>query len=363
MEIRIQDRLVGHNHPVYFIADIAANHDGDLGRAKELIHIAAQRGADAAKFQNFRAPHIVSKKGFEALESQLSHQKSWKKSVYEVYEDATVSWDWTPELKMECDKAGIHYFSAPYDLEAVDMLESYVPAYKVGSGDIDWLEELEAMAKKGKPMILSTGAATLEDVDRAIECVKKINPQIILLQCNTNYTGSEENFSSVNLRVIQTYAQRYPDLVLGLSDHTPGYTAVLGAVALGARVIEKHFTDDRTREGPDHPFSLDPDTWGAMVKETRLLESALGDGIKKIEENEKDTQFIQRRCVRAARRIPAGKVIERSDITVLRPAVEGGVKPDEINKVVGGVVNVDVEEGDVVSHSSLVTGHKSPQKL
>ncbi|HKZ55550.1 MAG TPA: N-acetylneuraminate synthase family protein, partial [Anaerolineales bacterium] len=167
-EIQIADRWVGGNHPTYFIADISANHDGDLQRAKALIRLAAQAGADAAKFQNFRAPKIVSDRGFRALGGQLSHQSSWQKSVFEVYQDASIPFEWTPELKATCDEAGIHYFSSPYDFEAVDMLDPVVPAHKIGSGDITWLEMLRHIAGKGKPVILATGASTIGDVHRAV---------------------------------------------------------------------------------------------------------------------------------------------------------------------------------------------------
>ena len=163
MEVRIGSNLIGENHPTYFIADISANHDGDLERAKLLIRLAKEAGADAAKFQNFQAPEIVSDYGFNSMGSQLSHQSTWKKSVIEVYQDASIPFEWTPILKDECDQVGIDYFSSPYDFESVDMLEPYVPAYKVGSGDITWLEILEYMARYDKPIILSTGASDIGD--------------------------------------------------------------------------------------------------------------------------------------------------------------------------------------------------------
>ena len=143
MDIKIGDRFVGENHPTYFIADIAANHDGSLERAKYLIRLAKQAGADAAKFQNFRASKIVSDYGFRSMGSQQSHQSTWKKSVFEVYKGASIPFEWTPELKAVCDEVGIDYFSSPYDFEASDMLDPYVPAYKIGSGEITWLEAME----------------------------------------------------------------------------------------------------------------------------------------------------------------------------------------------------------------------------
>ena len=151
------------------------------------------------------------------------------------------------------------------------MLAPHVPAFKVGSGDIDWLEALEQMARHGKPMIIATGASSIEDVQRAVRCVSPLNRQLVLMQCNTNYTASPGNFDHIHLNVLKTYGTMFPDVILGLSDHTSGHATVLGAVALGARVIEKHFTDDNNREGPDHRFAMDPDTWRDMVDRTREL--------------------------------------------------------------------------------------------
>jgi N-acetylneuraminate synthase len=345
MEFKIGERWIGGDHPTYFIADIAANHDGDLERAKFLIRLAKEAGADAAKFQNFRAAKIVSDFGFKKFGSQLSHQAKWKKSVFEVYEGASVSFDWTPELKAACDEVGIDYFSSPYDFGAVDMLEPYVPAYKIGSGDISWLEALEYMARKGKPVILATGASHIGEVQQAVHAITAINPELVLMQCNTNYTASLENFDHIHLRVLETYKTMFPNVVLGLSDHTSGHATVLGAVALGARVIEKHFTDDTSREGPDHKFAMDPDTWAAMVENTRQLERALGSADKFVAGNEADTVVVQRRCLRAACEIKAGEVLTREMIDVLRPQQPGAILPNEIDMVIGAKAIRDIPVG------------------
>ncbi|MBU6280223.1 MAG: N-acetylneuraminate synthase family protein, partial [Actinomycetales bacterium] len=246
----IGGRVIGRNEPTYFIADIAANHDGSLERALELMTLAKAAGADCAKFQHFRASHIVSDAGFRALGGQQSHQASWQKSVFEVYEDASLPWEWTAQLAAHGKHIGIEFMSAPYDLEAVAHLNPFVNAFKVGSGDINWLEELRAIAGYGKPVLLATGAASLDDVDRAMEVLQAAGVDIVLMQCNTNYTGGVENARYTNLRVLTQYAERFPGVTLGLSDHTPGHVTVLGAVALGARVVEKHFTDDTSRIGP-----------------------------------------------------------------------------------------------------------------
>jgi sialic acid synthase SpsE len=351
--VQIADRWVGEGHPTYFIADISANHDGDLERAKALVHLAAEAGADAAKFQNFRAPKIVSDYGFRALGGQLSHQAAWKKSVFEVYQSASIPFDWTPTLLETCRQAGIHYFSSPYDFEAVDMLDAVVPAHKIGSGDITWLEILRHIAGKGKPLILATGASDLGDVQRAVHAIRSLNPNLILMQCNTNYTASLENFRHIHLNVLKTYAAVFPEVVLGLSDHTPGHTTVLGAVAFGARAVEKHFTDDNSREGPDHPFSMTPATWRDMVERTRELELALGSPEKRVAENELDTVVVQRRCLRASRAISAGETLGRDSIDVLRPAAPGAILPYEIEAVLGTRALRDIRAGEELRWTML----------
>lgn len=351
--MKIADRWLGENEPTYFIADIAANHDGSLERAKDLISLARENGADAAKFQNFTAGKIVSRHGFESLGSQMSHQSKWKKSVFEIYQDASIPHDWTQSLSEHCREVGIHYFSSPYDFEAVDMLDPYVPAYKIGSGDITWIEMLEKIAGKGKPVLLATGASDTRDVIRAVEVILGINPELVLMQCNTNYTASLENFRFIQLNVLKTYRVMFPDLVLGLSDHTPGCTTVLGSVALGARVIEKHFTDDTGREGPDHGFSMDPASWKEMVFRTRELEAALGSTVKEVEGNEKDTVVLQRRCLRAARALEAGEVLSRDMIDVLRPAPVEAILPYDLGGVIGKKLRKALPAGQHLTWTDL----------
>ena len=345
---RIGDRAVGPQEPTYFIADIAANHDGSLDRALELITLAKAAGADCAKFQHFRAAHIVSDYGFKALGGQQSHQAAWKKSVFEVYADASLPWDWTPVLAEHCRSVGIEFMSAPYDLEAVAHLAPYVNAFKVGSGDVNWLEELECIASLGKPVLLATGAASLDDVERAMSLLSESGVDVGLMQCNTNYTGDLANAHHVNLMVLRQYVELFPDVTLGLSDHTPGHVTVLGAVALGARIVEKHFTDDTARVGPDHGFSMDPVTWRAMVDDTRLLEAALGNGRKAVEANEAQTVVLQRRCVRAARPLSAGTPLTRDDLEVLRPAPVDAVPAHEVQLVVGRTLIRDLQFGEEV---------------
>jgi len=352
-DIAIGRKRVGDLHPTYFIADIAANHDGDLERAKHLIHLAAEAGADAAKFQNFAAETIVSDHGFKSLGGQQSHQSTWKKSVFQVYKEASIPLGWTPALKEACAKAGIDYFTAPYDLAYIDPLLPHVCAWKLGSGDITWHAEIEAMAKTGKPLLMATGAAAMDEVRAAVAVARRHTDQIVLMQCNTNYTASLDNLRHVALNVLKIYAVEFPDLVLGLSDHTPGHATVLGAVALGARSIEKHFTDDNAREGPDHPFSMTPATWREMVARTRELESALGDPAKRVAENEKDTVVVQRRCLRAGRDIRAGERLRREWIDVLRPSPAGSIQPYELEAVLGTSAAADIPAGEALRWTML----------
>jgi len=350
----INEKLISKNEPTYFIADIAANHDGDLQRAKDLIWLAAEAGADAAKFQHFKAESIVSDHGFKSLGGQKSHQGAWKKSVFEVYQDASVSMDWTKDLKETCDKAGVHFFTSPYEMSLVDHIDPYVPAYKIGSGDITWHEIIRHIASKNKPYILATGASAIDEVNAAVAVGLAINPQLALLQCNTNYTGSIENMRYVQLNVLKTYRDLYPEMVLGLSDHTPGHATVLGAVTLGARIIEKHFTDNVEREGPDHAFSMAPKAWREMVDRTRELEAALGDEVKKVEDNEKETVVLQRRAVRLAHDLAQGSVITEADLQVLRPCPVDGLPPYKLNDVIGKRLSINKVKGDYLRYIDLV---------
>jgi len=352
--MEIDGRLIGEREPVYFIADIAANHDGDLSRAKELIFLAKEAGAQAAKFQHFKAESIVSDYGFRSLKNDNTHQSRWKKSVFDVYKDASLSLDWSAELKNTCDNAGITFFTSPYSFDLVDHIDPYVPAYKIGSGDITWIELIEYIASKNKPYILASGASSLEDVMRAVSAAVAINKNFALMQCNTNYTASLENFKYIQLNVLKAYRQLFPSMLLGLSDHTPGHSTVLGAVALGARIVEKHFTDDLSREGPDHRFSMDPESWREMVQRTRELEAALGDGVKSVEDNEKASAVVQRRAIYARCNLPIGSILQAADITCLRPCPADAIAPYDAQKLIGRTVARDISSGEQLKWNDLV---------
>lgn len=352
-KITINNSTISLNDPTYFIADIAANHDNDMERAKDLIYQCAEAGANAAKFQHFTAKSIVSDFGFKSLGSQKSHQSSWGKSVFDVYQDATLNKDWTAELAETCKKAGIDFFTSPYSFELVEYVNPFVPAFKVGSGDITWFEIIEQMAKKNKPMLIACGASTADEVDMAVQACLGINNQIVLMQCNTNYTASLENFKYIQLNVLKTFREMYPEMILGLSDHTPGHATVLGAVTLGARVIEKHFTDSNDRPGPDHKFSMNPASWKDMVDRTRELEAALGVGIKKVEDNEKETVILQRRSVRLKEALKKGHKITSADLEVLRPCPKDGLPPYHLKSIIGKVLTTDKQQGEHVRWSDL----------
>jgi sialic acid synthase SpsE len=355
--VTINNRRISINDPSYFIADIAANHDGDLQRAKDLIWLAKESGADAAKFQHFLAEKIVSDAGFRALGGQLGHQANWKKSVFEVYKEYELNRDWTSELIETAKKAEIDFLTTPYDFNAVEELDELLPAYKIGSGDITWIEFIQFVAKRGKPLLLATGASAIEDVERAVAATLAVNSQLVLMQCNTNYTGSIENFHYINLNVLKTYAAAYPELILGLSDHSSGHAAVLGAIALGARVIEKHFTDDCDRVGPDHGFAMNPVTWRSMIDRSRELEAALGDGQKKVELNEQQSVVIQQRALYLLKDVEVGHSLSTNDCVALRPAPVDCFKPFELQHLINLRFVRQKKKGDLLSRTDLETPH------
>jgi len=357
-KFKIGNRTVGDNYPPYFVADIGANHDGDIKRAFELIEIAKEAGADAAKFQNFQAAKIVSKYGFDNLGTMLSHQKKWKKSVYEIYEDASVSFDWTKQLKKKCDHVGIEYFTSPYDFKSVDHVDPYVELYKIGSGDITWLEIIDYIAKKGKPVLLASGASDMKDVERAMKVLEKRKVDICLMQCNTNYTLDNDKYKYVNLNVLNTFKAKYPNVVLGLSDHTLGHATAVGAVALGARILEKHFTDSNDREGPDHKFAMNPKTWRAMVDNCLEVFYALGDGKKRVEENEKQSIIVQRRSLRATHDLKVGEKLTKDDLEALRPIPAGGIEPYRLKELLGKKLKKPLQRGEHITLSHVSNSKK-----
>ena len=332
---KIGKSTIAKNKPTYFIADVGANHDGDIKKAKKIIKLCARRGADAVKFQHFEAKTIVSDYGFKKLKSKQSHQSKWKKSVYKTYQDASININWTKILKEECKNNNIDFFTSPYSLELVDFVNEFICAYKIGSGDISWHQIIEKISKKQKPVLLATGASTLNEIKKAVKVVLKNNNKIVIMQCNTNYTADKNNLNFINLKVLDTFKKEFPNAILGLSDHTHGHSTVLGAVTLGARVIEKHFTDNNKRYGPDHKFAMNPKSWRQMVDATRELEASFGDGVKKIEKNEKETVVLQRRSIRAATNLKKGHVVSLKDLVFLRPYPKNSLNPYDYKRLIG----------------------------
>lgn len=340
--IKIGERWVGNGEPAYVIAEIGSNFDGDKERAKMLIGLAKDCGADAVKFQYFTANKIVSKEGFEGL--RMGFQAKWRKSVYDVYKSAELPREWIEELFHYATKKALHFLSSPYDKEAVDLLDKLgVPAFKIGSGDITWHEMLKYIAKKGKPIILSTGASTIAEIDEAVKAIRlEGNNDVILLQCVTNYPS---HFESANIRAMKAMGELF-DVLVGYSDHTPRIIISLGAVSLGACVIEKHFTDDKTRTGPDHPFAMNVKEFREMVDSIRALEEAFGSPVKDLYKEEKETAILQRRCLRAAKDIPKGSKITEEMIDVLRPLTEDALYPKYKEIIIGRKVKIDMKKGD-----------------
>ena len=347
------DKL-SNSRKTFFIADIAANHDGDLRRAKKLIKLCAEAGADAAKFQHFKADTIVSDYGFKKL-GKIAHQKKWKKSTYQTYEEASINFSWTKELKKTCDKYNIQFMTAPYDLKYVDLVEKYISAYKIGSGDITWHEVLEKISKKKRPIILATGASEMREVELALKILLRKKKKIVLMQCNTNYTSDDkENLKSLNLNVLNTFKKKFgKKVVLGLSDHTRDHDVIIGSIALGARVIERHFTDDNNRSGPDHKFSLNPKSWKDMVSRVRKFEKTLGDGVKKIEKNEKKSALVQRRSIRIIQNLKRGTVLKKKHLVFLRPKSTKGLSPYYYKKFLNKKIIKDLKKHEEINWQKI----------
>ncbi|MFC1991137.1 N-acetylneuraminate synthase family protein [Chloroflexota bacterium] len=345
-KLRVGERWVGEGEPTYIIAEIGSNFDGDLEQAKKLIDLAKNVGADAAKFQSFLPEKIIARKGFQA---KSSFQANWKKPVYDVYDAATFPREWHRQIAEYCQKIGIHFLSSPYDREAVDLLEEIgVPAFKVGSGDITFIQLIDYIAKKGKPIILATGASSLGEVEEAINAIRATgNEDIILLQCITNYPSP---FKDANIRAMVTLKETF-QVPVGYSDHSPRNIVPLGAVALGACLIEKHFTFDKTKEGPDHSFAMDVSEMAAMIRDIRSLEAALGSPIKRLISAETETAIIQRRSLFASVDIPAGTVITSEMLEPLRPAT--GILPKYMNLVIGRKAEVDIPEGEPITWQQI----------
>jgi sialic acid synthase SpsE len=318
----------GGNNPCYIIAEIGSNFDGNLEKAKKMISLAKESGADCAKFQSFITDNLLSETGFE---KKQAFQSKWNKPVWEIYRKAEFPRKWHNILSNYAKKIGIDFNSTPYDFDAVDLLSKLgVNAFKIGSGDITYLEFLKYIAKKKIPIFLPTGASTIREINDAIKAIKSIgNNKIILLQSVTQYPSPIEES---NVNAIVTLKKKFK-LDVGYSDHSPGIAVPIASVALGAKVIEKHFTDNRKNKGPDHPHSLEPKEFATMVSMIRDVEKALGDGKKKVEKSEKETRIIQRRSIFTINEVKKGEIFTTENIQCLRPA--SGLSAAEYSKILG----------------------------
>ena len=330
----------------YFIAEIGANHDGSLDRALELVRLAARSGANAVKFQNIRAENLGSREGFDRLYHRYGNKSQHAVHALDAYKSVEIPLSWMGALRGLCDDLKIDLITAPYYLDDIQELDQYVDAFKVGSGDFRWVEKTKELIATSKPVILATGMESLSTIQRVMSELGDSFPKLTLLQCNSNYSASDDNLSHLNLRVIQRFKELWPEVRMGLSDHTRAVSVIVAAVSLGAEVIERHFTDDTTRAGADHKVAMDPESWESMVLQIREVERALGSREKRQEANENYSSMTQRRSIRVSKRLRRGHVVERDDVTLLRPWLPGSLDPLDLDQVVGSVLARDVNAGE-----------------
>ena len=324
MAVYIGNKVIGDDEPCFIIAEIGSNHNGSLKQAKKLIDYAVEARANAVKFQIFKADHIYSK-----YTPEFKYLKG--KNVYELIKNIETPRKWIKELAKYCKEKKICFLASPFDFEAIDLLDSYVPAFKVASFEIVDLELIRYMAAKGKPIIISTGMASLGEIEDAINVAKSVgNKKIILLHCNSLYPTP---YKIVNLKAMHTLKTVFK-VPIGFSDHTLGIHIPIAAVAMGATVIEKHFTLDRKLPGPDHSFAIEPGELAEMVKNIREIEMAKGNGIKEKSRLENEEMYVKaRRSIHAKCDIPLGTIITRDMLIVKRPGF--GIAPKFIDIVVG----------------------------
>lgn len=346
--IKIGDHMIGLDYPTYFIAEIGGNFDGSIEKAKKLIDAAKEAGADCAKFQTFTAETIVSEGGFSKMELHGVHG-SWGRTVSEVFKDVEFPIEWHQEIADYCRSVGIDFSTSPYFKEAVDLCaDMKLPFIKIGSGEITWLEMLDYIARKGLPIMLATGDATMSEIDEAVRTIEKTgNKDLVLMQCITNYPS---RIDSANVNVLRTFQNAF-DCLTGYSDHSSGHVVALASVVLGGRVIEKHFTLNKNDKGPDHPHSMEPDEFKFMVDSIREVERAMGSTRKEVVEEEGETVFVQRRCLYAKRDLKKGKIITADDLDVLRPAL--GIPPKFKDTIIGKTVNKDIPARDPIFWEDL----------
>ena len=323
----IDGKNIGENHPCYIVAEVGSNHNGDLEIAKKLIDIAAESEANAVKFQLFEAEKIAS-----TIKQDIPlDDKVETSNLSEFYKPYELPREWIAELVDYCEIKKITLLATPFDHEAIELMEEYnFPAYKIASFEIVDLELIKHAAETGKPVILSTGMASIEDIDDAVQaCYSVNNHQVGILHCGIGYPL---NFDSVNLLAINTLRNRF-NVPIGYSDHTLGISVPIASISLGVDIYEKHFTFDKTAHGPDHEFALSPEELIDMVKGMREAEKALGSS-EKIRLPEEEIHYIRgRRSLHSSRDIEEGQIITKEDLIALRPGL--GLKPKLLKEVVG----------------------------
>lgn len=337
-QLLIKGRRVGHDESVLIIAEAGVNHNGDLKLAKRLIDAAKKAGTDAVKFQTFKAERLVT-----SAESQ-----------FEMLRQLELSEEAHRDLMEYCRQKDILFLSSPFDEESADLLDELgVAAFKIPSGEINNLPLLVHVARKGKPMIISTGMSHLSEVRTAVDTIKKEgNNQLILLHCVSSYPAAPQD---VNLRAIETMARTF-ELPIGFSDHTQGIEIALAAVALGACVIEKHLTLDRNLPGPDHRASLEPQEMKALVQGIRKVEASLGHGRKEPAASEANTARVVRKSLVAARDIPAGSVLTEELIAIKRPGT--GLAPTMRSQLIGRTARKSIPAGALITLEMLAESKK-----
>ena len=328
---------------VFLIAEAGVNHNGSFDLACRMIDVAKKAGVDCIKFQTFRSSSLVTHNARKA-EYQQKTTGNASQSQEEMLKKLELSYDEFLALKEYCDTIGICFLSTPFDFKSIDFLNSVeMPFWKIPSGEITNLPYLLALAKTGKPVVMSTGMSKMEEIEAAIKVLRENGTkEIKLLHCNTEYPTP---FEDVNLRAMKTMRDAF-GLEVGYSDHTSGIEVAIAAAALGATIIEKHFTLDHNMEGPDHKASLEPDELAAMVRAIRNIESALGSGTKEPSDSEKKNMEIARKSLVAARKIRKGELLTEENLTTKRPG--SGISPMKWFEVIGTKAVRDFEEDEEI---------------
>ena len=339
----IGDQRVGVGSPCFVIAEAGVNHNGSLDRALSLVDAAVEAGADAVKFQTFQADRLAVASAPKAAYQLRTTDPS--ESQVDMLRRLELSVDELRRLREHAHGHGIQFLSTPFDEVSADLLEELrVPAFKIASGELTNLPLLVHVAQKGKPMLVSTGMATLDEVDTAVRAIRtEGNTDVVLLQCTSAYPANPHD---ANLRVLETMRARF-GISVGYSDHTCGSETAIAAVAMGACVLERHLTVDRRLPGPDHAASFEPTEFGRLVKSIRIVEAALGDGRKVPAASEENTAAVARKSLVAARDIAAGEVLTGDLIAIRRPGT--GLPPAMRTRLVGRTVRVAVPRGTLLT--------------